>query len=142
MSKILEVRELRVLLPFVRSIYAEPSKYIWEDGDGTRHVISQCEGGEQGDPLMPLLFCMAVHYALVEVTRRLQEDEHVFAFLDDVYALTPPDHTRDTYELLGDKLKSMAGIEVHSGRQEHGTSLVRVHPTGGPWRGGVEPERC
>ena len=45
------------------------------------------KGGEQGDPLMPLLFCSSVHNALMAVQEQLLPGEHVFAFLDDVYAL-------------------------------------------------------
>ena len=33
---------------------------------------------------MPLLFCLAVHNALVEVWSQLLPGEHVFAFLDDI----------------------------------------------------------
>ena len=48
-------------LPFVRQFHGTPSQYLWED-DGSVHVIHQGEGGEQGDPLMPiqapcLVFC-------------------------------------------------------------------------------------
>ena len=30
---------------------------LWEDDGGEVHTIPQGEGGEQGNPLMPLLFC-------------------------------------------------------------------------------------
>ena len=30
-----------------------PSSHLWEDQDGVVHTITQAEGGEQGDPLMP-----------------------------------------------------------------------------------------
>ena len=67
LRKLHEVGNLRGLLPFVRCVYSQPSTYHWQDEDGTRRVIRQSEGGEQGDPLMPLLFCLAVHDALAEV---------------------------------------------------------------------------
>ena len=40
-----------------------------------KHLIHQAEGGEQGDPLMPLLFCLAVHDALANVQLQLREGE-------------------------------------------------------------------
>ena len=43
-------------LPFVRLFHGRPSQYLWEDSTGTTHIVPQGEGGEQGDPLMPLLF--------------------------------------------------------------------------------------
>ena len=66
LSKIWEVPALRPLLPFVRSVYARPSSYVWTDDEGQRHVIRQMEGGEQGDLLMSALFSLAIHNALVE----------------------------------------------------------------------------
>ena len=66
LSKLLEVPKLRVLVPFARFAYAEPTSYVWDDEDGSRHHIGQGEGGEQGDPLMPLLFSLGVHNSLVE----------------------------------------------------------------------------
>ena len=41
-----------------RVFYGQPSTYLWEDDSGEVHTIPQGEGGEQGDPLMPLLFCL------------------------------------------------------------------------------------
>ena len=43
------------LLPFVRMFCGQPSVFLWEDETGEVHHIQQGEGGEQGDPLMPLL---------------------------------------------------------------------------------------
>ena len=39
------------------------------------HTIDQGEGGEQGDPLMPLLFALGQHGALEAVQRTLRGDE-------------------------------------------------------------------
>ena len=72
LGKLMEVPQLRPLIPFVRSTYAHPTSYEWEDQHGTRHQVWQHEGGEQGDPLMPLLFCLAVHNALVDIQEQLR----------------------------------------------------------------------
>ena len=45
-------------LPFVRMFHGTPSEHLWEDSDGVVHSIPQGEGGEQGDPMMPLLFSL------------------------------------------------------------------------------------
>ena len=37
---------------------------LWTDEDGQTHAIHQGEGGEQGDALMPALFCLGLHDAL------------------------------------------------------------------------------
>ena len=44
------------VLPFARLFYGRPSQYFWEDATGTTHIVRQGEGGEQGDPLMSLLY--------------------------------------------------------------------------------------
>ena len=65
------------LLPFVRCFYGSPSTYLWEDEMGVTQHISQGEGGEQGDPLMPLLFALGRHGSLVAIQGRLRDNEHV-----------------------------------------------------------------
>ena len=63
------------MLPFVRLFYSDPSMFLWEDDMETVHHILQGEGGKQGDPLMPLLFCLGQHAALVAVAERLEAGE-------------------------------------------------------------------
>ena len=57
---------------------------------GEVHHVHQGEGGEQVDPLMPMLFNHGQHRALVAVQSKLNEDEKLFAFLDDVYVICRP----------------------------------------------------
>ena len=75
------------MLPFVRLWYGRQSHCTWTDESGTDHRISQGEGVEQGDPLAPLLFSLAIHRALRNAQEFLQAGESVFAFLDDVYTI-------------------------------------------------------
>ena len=77
-------------LPFVLQFYGSPSSYLWEDSAGVVHKVWQGEGGEQGDALMPALFSLGQHDALVAIQRRLGLDERLLAFLDDIYAVGGP----------------------------------------------------
>ena len=61
------------MIPFVRLFYGSPSVYLWEDDMGDTHEIMQSEGGEQGDPLMPLLFSLGQHNALMAINAKLKE---------------------------------------------------------------------
>ena len=73
------------ILPFVRMFYGSPSTCLWEDGMGVTQRIPQEEGGEQGDlPLMPILFALGQHQALVQTQARLGNLEKGMAFLDDI----------------------------------------------------------
>lgn len=117
------------ILPFVRLSYAGPTKYRWTDDSGDDFEIAQAEGGEQGDPLMPLLFALGIHDALAEVASQLREGEDICAFLDDVYALCSPERVRPIYDLLSAALEAHAGIALHTGKTK-------------VWnRAGVEPPR-
>ena len=55
------------VLPFVLQFYGTPSSYLWEDSEGVVHEVLQGEGGEQGDALMPALFSLGQHGALVAI---------------------------------------------------------------------------
>ena len=77
-------------LPFVRMFYGQASQYIWHDHTGHPHLISQGEGGEQGDPLMPALFSLGQRAALQAIQEQLHPNELLLAYLDDVYAVVPP----------------------------------------------------
>ena len=59
-------------LLFVTVFYGQPLTYLWEDDIGEVHTIPQGEGGEQGDPLMPLLFCLGQHPELTAVSAELE----------------------------------------------------------------------
>ena len=52
------------------------------EGGGRAAATNQAVGGQQGDPLMPLLFCLAVHDAFAQDQEHLQEGEVIFAFLE------------------------------------------------------------
>ena len=43
---------------FFPNIRAEPSTHLWEGEEGEAHETHKCEGDEQGDAVMPLLFVL------------------------------------------------------------------------------------
>ena len=65
---------------------------------------------------MPRLFCLTVHNALMVVQDQLLPGEHIFAFLDDVCALSAPERTSAIYKLLEENLFATAGIRLHTGK--------------------------
>eukprot|EP00973_Karenia_brevis_P035275 4865127-Karenia_brevis.AAC.1 len=46
----------------------------------------------------------------------MQGDEHVFAFLDDVYVVAKPERISSIYAMLEECLRDMAGIHLHQGK--------------------------
>ena len=107
------VPEAHRCLPFVRLFYAQPSTYVWHDGEGNAHRIIQAEGGEQGDPLMPALFSLGQHSALQHTQQQLQAGERLYAYLDDVYLIVPPHRVETTYRTLAHELQQHAHIQLN-----------------------------
>ena len=99
--------------------YGRPSEYLWEDAEGEVHSIAQGEGGEQRDPMMPLLFAMGQHHALDTVSRSLREDEKLLAYLDDIYFCCEADRVGEVYTVVQEALQTNAGISIDEG-VEHG----------------------
>ncbi len=52
------------LLPSILMSYGSPSTYEWQEDTGEVHEITQGEGVEQGDRLMPALFSLGMAEAL------------------------------------------------------------------------------
>ena len=121
--------------------------HLWEDTNP--QDIQQGEGGEQGDPLMPLLFALGLHRALTAVRERLLPSEKVFAFLDDVYVICAPHRVLEVHRILEEELQNHAQISLHHGKTQvwnragvppRGIDILtraarRVNPEAIVWRG-------
>ena len=126
--------------------YGQPSEYLWYDEDGNCRSVTQAEGGEQGDPLMPALFALGQHPALQEVQGSLAPDEALFAFLDDVYVLCRPQRARAIFDHLAAALQRHCGIGINMGKtrvwNQGGTEPLGFRGMGSPerpvWTGGAD----
>ena len=98
-----------------------PSSYTRYDGLGAAHDIVQGEGGEQGDPLMPALFSLAIQPALHETEGLLQDGEGIFAFLDDVYVVASPLRVKPLHD--GHLSGQLPGFAARPERWSRGMSV-------------------
>ena len=114
-------------VPFVSMFCGTPSHYLWGDSLG-RVTITQGEGGEQGDVMMPLLFSLGQHAPLERVQRSLCEGEVLFAFLDDVYTVSMPHCVCDIHRLLEESLWAESGIQVHEGKTQFWNAIGESPP--------------
>ena len=57
---------ITVLVPFVHSAYCVALSLMWGS-----EVVESSEGVQQGDPLGPLLFCLAIHKMCAKLTSEL-----------------------------------------------------------------------
>ena len=99
------------LLPFAAMFYGQASRYVYYDEEGVGHEVLQGEGGEQGDPLMPGLYALGQHAALLELHAHLGEG--LYAFLDDVYITSTPERTLPALRAAQASLSRLANVQVH-----------------------------
>ena len=116
-------------------------------GDG--QLVPQGEWGEQGDPLMPLLFSLGQHRGLCAVAEGLRPGEHLFAFLDDVHVASSPERSVGAHLILEEEMWRHAKIRLHFGKtviwnksglapevvEALEEAARRVDPTAVVWRG-------
>ena len=98
--------------PIRQDVLWSHSTYLWEDEAGVVHTVEHGEGGE----LMPLLYPLGQHAALKSVQEGLHEDERLFAFLDDIYAVTSPERVGDVHALLSTHLRRCSSIRINVGK--------------------------
>ena len=73
------------ILEAVASSLPEACAYVYSSSAASsnlifgNHVVESSEGVQQGDPLGPLLFCLAIHPLLTECTSELR-----IGYLDDI----------------------------------------------------------
>ena len=107
------------VLPFVLQFHGTPSTHSREDSEGVVHEILQGEGGEQGDALMPALFALGQHDALLAIHDRLRPEERLFAFLDDIYIWSPsPNRMATLHTTIQEQLLVHTGIQIHHGKTQ------------------------
>ena len=116
MRALLDDPQYAALIPFVLQWYGAPSESIWHDVEGRPHIIPQGEGGEQGDALMPALFCLAMHAALEHIQRDLGPEALVVAYLDDIYIVIPEHMAARAVFSARHHLQDRCGIRMHQGK--------------------------
>ena len=112
LGRLLRMPAARAILPFVRLSYTQLSQYSWCDEEGVRRTVTQAEGGEQSDPIMPLLFSIGIQE---EVATHLEDGEQLCAFLD-VYLLCEPARVEPLNKVLEEAMMRIAGFRLHQGR--------------------------
>ena len=131
LGRLLEMPRAHAILPFVRMSYAQPSKYSWVDEEGRHRIVNEAEG-EQGEPLMPLLFSIGIQQALEEVAAAMVPGEQLSAFLN-FYLLCQPARVKPLFKLLEGALLRCAGIQLHQGKPKPGTGQELCPTTSERW---------
>ena len=67
---------------------------------------------------MPMLYALGHHLVLFAIQSKFDGGEHLLAFLDDVYAVSPPDRTCDIHGFCDDDLWAHSRIQIHAGKMQ------------------------
>ena len=80
--------------------------------------VGQCLelGGEQGDPLMPLLFAIGIQSALEEVARSLEQESSCVLFSTTSLSALPPSRVQHLHKVLTEALSRHVAIQLHQGK--------------------------
>ena len=95
---------------------------------------------------MPALFSLAQHPALEEAQRQLHSEDHLFAFLDDLYVVTTKDRAYHAFQTVTQEVANRAGVHTHEGKLRVWSREGGDCPSGFErlpaevWAGGAEPE--
>ena len=102
--------------------------------------------------MMPLLFSLGQHKALVRAQSQMAPGEVLLVFLDDVHIVSPPGRVSTVHNVLDEALWSEAGIRIHQGKTQIWNQAgekpegcgelervaVAADPTAVVWRGSPE----
>ena len=122
--------DLHDIIPFVRQWYADASRFIWRGDEGVAHEILQGDGGEQGDALMPALFCLGLLPALREIQEGLPEGAYVFAYLDDIYVVCERDDVHLIFHRIREILTRACHIDINMGKLKAWSKAETDSPPG------------
>ena len=74
--------------------------------------------GEQGDPLMPMLFALGLHPAQRAALGGMRVGERIFAYLDDVYVICRAERVVEVFKILEEEMLAHSEIWLHLGNNQ------------------------
>ena len=98
------------VLPFVLQLYGNPSSHLWEDDLGETHEIMQGEGGEQGDPLMPMFHALLPNLSFYRMSASL------LSSTTSSSSLSPSGQSRSL--TFREDLWDYSRIQIHAGKTQ------------------------
>ena len=79
---------------------------------------------------MPALYALAQHSALARADEQLLPDEHILAYLDDLYIVTSHGRALEAYHTVATSVHEHAGVHSHLGKLKAWSRLGGSAPPG------------
>ena len=131
-----------------RQWYSNASVLVWCDDQGQKHTIHQGDGGEQGDALMPALFCLALKPASEAIRARLPQGAWVVSYLDDIYIVCDPSDAHTIFCSTRETLQRICHINVNLGKLAVWSKDVQPIPRdfqslgANVWKADLDDDNC
>lgn len=100
------------LVDYVAAIYGRPNLLLLRGN----HIQLAHTGILQGDPMAPLLFCMAIH-SVIEAAKEQIPNGNIYAFIDDVTIVGDPIEAVAATQVLLDGFASL-GMKINFGKNK------------------------
>ena len=114
---VLDDPDLRVLFPFIAQFYLPQGALHTTTDIGTVFsTLRSVSGTQQGDPLGPFLFALAIHAGIKRVLANFKDKGVIIlAYLDDIHVLGPPAEAAEAFLELQKEL-AQVDLELRAGK--------------------------
>ena len=114
---VLDDPDLRELFPFIAQFYLPQGALHTTTDIGTVFsTLRSVSGTQQGDPLGPFLFALAIHAGVKRVLSNFKDqDVIILAYLDDIHVLGPPVAAAEAFMELQKEL-ALVDLELRAGK--------------------------
>ena len=114
----------------VRAWYAGANKHIVETATGNMEWIHADRGVDQGCPLGPFLFAVAIREACEDIlaeARARDDSAEVLFYLDDGYIVVAPEHASHIYNFLKARFEHV-GLHLNTEKTQAWTLRPETMP--------------
>ena len=124
------------LLPWFMQMYGHTSNLVFGLRDGEVVILNSAEGDQQGDPLAPFYFALAIQAGIYEIREVMKNDDKfadLFAYLDDSQFCIHYSKVKE-YFALAEPIFASRGLTLNVKKTEILASPALIAAEGKSWK--------